>query len=243
MKAATCGWSNLVMFQVQDVKDTLHIILRSLYVAGTDWLSLVQAAAKRDLTFVRLTTMCPYCLQVCCHMLSPVFFKPAMSPTKSNSGSFRDVFNNDVCVSFFCICTSRRRKTEDDCCLVWLLCECCRSGGTEQRSVWWNRLRSEQTVLDWMLDLVWAVSGQTVQHCSRKVNSIRDSEKTRQEWEEGRERKTERTFISSLDDLKAWGTKESLSMASMSFILRTCSSRETPSETHKKGYEQKQAHV
>lgn len=101
MKAATCGWSNLVMFQVQHVKDTLHIILLSLYMARTDWLSLVQAAAKRDLTFVRLTTMCPKCLQVCCHMLSPVFFKPAMSPTKSNSGSFRDVFNNDLCV---CVC-------------------------------------------------------------------------------------------------------------------------------------------
>lgn len=37
------------------------------------------------------------------------------------------------------------------------------------------------------------------------------------------------TLTSSRDDLKACGTKESLSMASMSFILRTWSSREVPS--------------
>ena len=58
------------------------------------------------------------------------------------------------------------------------------------------------------------------------------NKRQREEWEEGSKRGRRRTFTSSLDDLKAWGTKESLSMASMSFILRTCSSRETPSETH-----------
>lgn len=78
--------------------------------------------------------------------------------------------------------------------------------------------------------LIWSGPSPDRRHVAMQGGKF--NKRWREEWEEGRERGTGRTFTSSLDDLKAWGTKESLSMASMSFILRTCSSRETPSETH-----------
>lgn len=79
-----------------------------------------------------------YVTKVCADLLSHVvayLFKRAMSPNKSNSCSFGDT-NISIMTSVFCLHLHNQRgeketerETEDGCCLLWLLCGCCRFGG------------------------------------------------------------------------------------------------------------------
>lgn len=93
-----------------------------------------------------------------------------MSPNKSNSCSHRES-NISIMTSVFCLHLHNQRGwvgggwggAQDDCCLLWLLCGCCRAGADKRRSVWWNGLRLERTALKGTFDLVWAVSGQTAE--------------------------------------------------------------------------------
>lgn len=82
---------------------------------------------------------------------------------------------------------------------------------------------------------VWSTSGKS-NHTDEEGDVRQMKSQREKDWEGGRGGKTvgeggreERTLVASRDDLKAWGTKESLSMASISFILLTCSARETSS--------------
>lgn len=119
-------------------------------------------------------------------------FKTAMSPNKSNSCSFRDS-NISIMTSVFCLHNQRGvvvvgGETEDGCCLLWLLCGCCCFGGSEQWSVWWNCLRSEQTALNgnvWFgLGCLWTDGtalqiGKFNKRQSEKMERVRGNGRTR----------------------------------------------------------------
>lgn len=83
----------------------------------------------------------------------------------------------------------KEREADDGCCLLWLLCGCCRFGGGEQ----WNRLRLEQMALNrnvWFgLGCLWT-DGPALQR--GKFNK-RQSEKT--ERVRGRGKESDRTHL------------------------------------------------
>lgn len=180
-------------------------------------------------------------------------FKTAMSPNKSNSCSFRGR-NISIMTSVFCLHLHNQREererwereTEDGCCLLWLLCGCCRFGGGEQWSVWWNRLRSEQTALNgnvWFgLGCLWT-DGTALQR--GKFNK-RQSEKI--ERVRGRGRKRDRTHLYIIpgwfESLRNKGiTLDGLDVLYPSHLLLQRSSLWNTCYTEGEDYEQKHAHM
>lgn len=144
-----------------------------------------------------------YVTKVCAALLSHVvayLFKRAMSPNKSNSCSFGDT-NISIMTSVFCLhLHNQRGEKETERGRQRMAVACCgfcvgaaALEAAEQWSVWWNRLRSEQTALNgnvWFgLGCLWT-DGTALQR--GKFNKRR-SEKL--ETERGRERKTDRMHL------------------------------------------------
>lgn len=120
----------------QNRKHTLHVQPVQPAGARACWLTPFQIATTRVLTFVRLTKLChkSLCrLAVTCCRLS---FQKSHEPQQIEFLLLwrHKHFNNDFCVLSASAQPeggerNRERETEDGCCLLWLLCGCCRFGG------------------------------------------------------------------------------------------------------------------
>lgn len=137
-------------------------------------------------------------VQACCHMLSPIFSKEPWAPTNRIPAPLETrTFQWLLC--FVCICTTRggRKKQRGRQRMAVACCGFCVGAAAleaaEQWSVWWNRLRSEQTALNgnvWFgLGCLWTDGtalqrGKFNKRWSEKLETVR-----------GRERKTDRTHL------------------------------------------------